>query len=85
MAHDLVIRGGTLYDGTGSPGETGDLAIDAERIVQLGGRADAGEREIDASGLAVAPGFIDLHTHYGAQVWWDPDLTASCWHGSPAS
>ena len=81
MAHDLVIRGGTVYDGTGKPGETGDVAIDGERITQLGGRADAGKREIDASGLAVAPGFIDPHTHYDAQVCWDPDLTPSCWQG----
>ncbi len=81
MAHDLVIRDGTVYDGTGKPGETGDVAIDGERITQLGGRADAGKREIDASGLAVAPGFIDPHTHYDAQVCWDPDLTPSCWQG----
>lgn len=81
MAHDLVIRGGTLYDGTGSPGVTGDLAIDGDRIAQLGGRAGAGTREIDADGLAVAPGFIDPHTHYDAQVCWDPDLTPSCWQG----
>jgi len=81
MAHDLVIRGGTLYDGTGKPGETGDLAIDGERITQVGGRAEPGQREIDASGLAVAPGFIDPHTHYDAQVCWDPDLTPSCWQG----
>jgi N-acyl-D-aspartate/D-glutamate deacylase len=81
MTHDLVIRGGTLYDGTGKPGETGDVAIDGERITQVGGRAEAGRREIDASGLAVAPGFIDPHTHYDAQVCWDPDLTPSCWQG----
>lgn len=81
MAHDLVIRGGTLYDGTGGPGVTGDLAIDGDRIAQVGGRAGAGTREIDADGLAVAPGFIDPHTHYDAQVCWDPDLTPSCWQG----
>lgn len=81
MVHDLVIRGGTLYDGTGKPPETGDLAIDGECITQLGGRVDGGQREIDADGLAVAPGFIDPHTHYDAQVCWDPDLTPSCWQG----
>ncbi len=81
MAHDLVIRGGTLYDGTGKPGETADLAIDGERITQVGGVVGPGEREIDATGLAVAPGFIDPHTHYDAQVCWDPDLTPSCWQG----
>ena len=81
MAHDLVIRGGTIYDGTGRASETGDLAIDGERITQVGGRAGAGTREIDASGLAVAPGFIDPHTHYDAQISWDPSLTPSCWQG----
>jgi len=81
MAHDLVIRGGTLYDGTGSPGEIADLAIDGERITQVGGTIGEGKREIDATGLAVAPGFIDPHTHYDAQICWDPDLTPSCWQG----
>jgi N-acyl-D-amino-acid deacylase len=81
MAHDLVIRGGTLYDGTGSPGKRGDLAIDGERITQVGGEVGPGKREIDATGLAVSPGFIDPHTHYDAQICWDPDLTPSCWQG----
>ena len=81
MPHDLVIRGGTIYDGTGAPGQMGDVAIDGERITQVGGRAEAGRREIDAHGLAVSPGFIDPHTHYDAQVCWDPDLTPSCWQG----
>lgn len=81
MTHDLVIRGGTLYDGTGRAPQTGDLAIDGDRITQVGGRADAGAREIDADGLAVAPGFIDPHTHYDAQICWDPYLTPSCWQG----
>jgi len=81
MPHDLVIRGGTLYDGTGSPARTGDLAIDGDRITRVGGRADRGRREIDADGLAVSPGFIDPHTHYDAQICWDPDLTPSCWQG----
>ncbi|MCP4908753.1 MAG: amidohydrolase family protein [bacterium] len=81
MAHDLVIRGGTLYDGTGKPGALADLAIDGDRITQVGGAVGAGEREIDATGLAVAPGFIDPHTHYDAQICWDRDLTPSCWQG----
>ena len=81
MAHDLVIRGGSLYDGTGKPGEIADLAIDGERITQLGGVVGKGDREIDATGLAVAPGFIEPHTHYDAQICWDPDLTPSCWQG----
>jgi N-acyl-D-aspartate/D-glutamate deacylase len=81
MAHDLVIRGGTIIDGSGEPGRTGDLAIDGDRLTQVGGRAGAGAREIDAGGLAVAPGFIDPHTHYDAQICWDRELTPSCWNG----
>ncbi len=81
MAHELVIRGGTIYDGTGSPGQTGDVAIDGQRLTQVGGVAGRGEREIDAAGLSVAPGFIDPHTHYDAQICWDPALTPSCFQG----
>lgn len=81
MAHDLVIRGGTIIDGSGEPGRTGDVAIDGDRLTQVGGRAGAGAREIDAGGLAVAPGFIDPHTHYDAQICWDRELTPSCWNG----
>jgi N-acyl-D-aspartate/D-glutamate deacylase len=81
MAHDLVIRGGTIVDGTGAPGQTGDVAIDGDMLTQVGGRAGAGKREIDASGLVVSPGFIDPHTHYDAQVCWDRALTPSCWNG----
>ena len=79
--HDLVIRGGTLVDGTGSAPKTGDLAIDGARIAQVGGKAGAARREIDASGLVVAPGWVDVHTHYDGQVTWDPYLTPSSWHG----
>jgi len=79
--HDLVIRGGTLVDGTGAPARTGDLAIEAGRIAQAGGRAGAARREIDADGLLVAPGWVDIHTHYDGQVTWDPYLTPSTWHG----
>ena len=81
MAHDLVIRGGTILDGSGAPGRSGDVAIEGDRLVQVGGRAGAGRRELDASGLAVSPGFIDPHTHYDAQICWDPGLTPSCWNG----
>jgi N-acyl-D-aspartate/D-glutamate deacylase len=79
--HDLVIRGGTLVDGSGEPAETGDLAIDGERITAVGGTAGAARREIDADGLLVAPGWVDIHTHYDGQVTWDPYLTPSSWHG----
>jgi N-acyl-D-amino-acid deacylase len=79
--HDLVIRGGTLVDGTGTPARTGDVAIDGDRIVQAGGKAGAARRDIDADGLLVTPGWVDIHTHYDGQVTWDPYLTPSSWHG----
>jgi len=81
MAHDLVIRGATVIDGSGAPGATGDVAIDGEHLVQVGGRAGAGRREIAAAGLVACPGFIDPHTHYDAQICWDAALTPSCWNG----
>jgi N-acyl-D-aspartate/D-glutamate deacylase len=77
---DLVIKGGTVVDGTGAPGRRADVAITGDRITAIGDRLD-GDRELDASGCVVAPGFIDIHTHYDAQVFWDPALTPSCFHG----
>ncbi len=79
--HDLVLRGGTLVDGTGAPARTGDLAIDGDQLSQVGGQAGAARRDVDASGLLVAPGWVDVHTHYDGQVTWDPYLTPSSWHG----
>jgi N-acyl-D-aspartate/D-glutamate deacylase len=79
--HDLVIRGGTLIDGSGGSRASGDLAVDGDRIAQVGGRAGPARRELDASGLLVAPGFVDVHTHYDGQATWDPLLTPSSWHG----
>ena len=79
--HDLVLRGGTLVDGTGAPARSGDLAIDGSRITQVGGRAGAAQRDVDAAGLLVTPGWVDVHTHYDGQVTWDPYLTPSSWHG----
>jgi N-acyl-D-aspartate/D-glutamate deacylase len=81
MAHDLVIRGGFLVDGTGAPGRTGDLAISGGRIAEVGTVSGRGAREIDAGGLVVAPGFIDPHTHYDAQLTWDPAASCTSWHG----
>src|SRR3954468_7158595 len=80
MAADLVIRGGRVVDGTGAPGYEADVAVDGDRIVDVGPGLD-GKRTLDAGGQVVAPGFIDCHTHYDAQVFWDPALTPSCWHG----
>jgi N-acyl-D-amino-acid deacylase len=77
---ELVIRGGTVIDGTGAPGVRADVAIDNGRISAIGPDL-VGERELDATGHVVAPGFIDIHTHYDAQVFWDPSLTPSCYHG----
>lgn len=81
MAHDIVIRGGQIVDGTGREPVRGDLAIDDGAITAVGEVAGAGEREIDADGLAVTPGFVDVHTHLDAQIGWDPDLTPVSWHG----
>jgi N-acyl-D-aspartate/D-glutamate deacylase len=77
---DLVIRGGTVVDGTGAPGVRADVAIAGDRIAAIGPRL-SGARTLDASGCVVAPGFVDIHTHYDAQVFWDPALTPSCFHG----
>jgi N-acyl-D-aspartate/D-glutamate deacylase len=79
--HDLVIRGGTIVDGTGQPARDGDVAIDGDRVSLVGGKAGPGTREVDAAGLLVTPGWVDIHTHYDGQVTWDPYLTPSCWHG----
>ena len=79
--HDLVIRGGTIIDGTGAPRRVGDIAIEDGVITAVGAVPEPGRREIDASGLLVTPGFVDVHTHYDGQVTWDPMLTPSCWHG----
>ena len=82
MAHDLIIRGGTVLDGTGAAGVRADVAIDGDRITEIGDLSEAeATRELDATGKFVTPGFVDLHTHLDAQVGWDPMLTSSCWHG----
>jgi N-acyl-D-aspartate/D-glutamate deacylase len=81
MPHDIVIRGGSIVDGTGAEPILGDLAIDAGKISAVGMVEGRGAQEIDAAGCLVTPGFIDLHTHLDAQIGWDPDLTPVSWHG----
>jgi N-acyl-D-amino-acid deacylase len=80
MPADVVIRGGTVVDGTGAPGRRADLAITDGVISDIGEGLD-GARLLDAGGHMVTPGFVDIHTHYDAQVFWDPALSPSCWHG----
>ncbi|MFP6780172.1 MAG: amidohydrolase family protein, partial [Gammaproteobacteria bacterium] len=79
---DTVIKNGTIIDGTGLPRHSGDIAIKDGKIAKMGriDEADADE-VIDAKDLIVAPGFVDLHTHYDAQIHWDPYCTISGWHG----
>jgi N-acyl-D-aspartate/D-glutamate deacylase len=79
--HDLVIRGGTVVDGTGAPRRVADVAVDADKIAAVDSDVGRGRREIDAKGLLVTPGFVDVHTHYDGQATWDPYLTPSSWHG----
>ncbi len=81
MPHDLVIRGGFVVDGTGAPGVTGDVAVSGGQIAEVGAVSGRGAQEVDAGGLVVAPGFIDPHTHYDAQLTWDPAASCTSWHG----
>ena len=86
MKHDIIIRNGTVVDGTGAPAVRADVGIKADRIAEIielddGGIDGAGAREIDAEGRLVTPGFVDIHTHLDAQLAWDPIGTSSCWHG----
>ncbi len=81
MGFDLVIRGGTVVDGTGLPAFQADVAVQGGRIAQIGRVTGAGREELDADGLVVCPGFVDVHTHYDVQLDWDPLVTPSCWHG----
>src|SRR5215470_13992195 len=79
--HDLVIRNGTVVDGHGGTPVLADVAVDGGRITAVGDMPDPGREELDATGLVVTPGFVDVHTHYDGQVTWDPLLTPSLWHG----
>jgi len=79
--HDIVIRDGTIIDGTGKAAYTGDVAIADGRLAAVGGKQGPAKRDIDAGGLLVTPGWVDAHTHYDGQAMWDPLLAPSCWHG----
>jgi N-acyl-D-aspartate/D-glutamate deacylase len=76
----IVIRGGDVIDGTGAPRRSADVLVRDGRVAEIGSGL-SGDRELDASGAVVTPGFVDIHTHYDAQVFWDPALTPSCFHG----
>ncbi len=78
---DLIIRSGTIVDGTGAKPFSGDVAIEGNRIVEIGEVSGKGRREIDAKGILVTPGWVDIHTHYDGQASWDPLLAPSSWHG----
>ncbi len=79
--HELIIRGGTVIDGTGAPARTADVAIDGGLITELGVVGGSAARTIDATGLLVTPGFVDIHTHYDGQASWGERMIPSSWHG----
>ncbi len=79
--HDLLIKNGTVVDGNGTPRYRADIAVNNGKITEIGAIADGAKKTIDAGDLIVAPGFIDPHTHYDAQICWDPLITCSSWHG----
>src|SRR5271156_2597513 len=81
MSYDLIIRGGRVVDGSGAAPRTADIAVQDGLIAEVGRIDEAARRTIDADGLTVTPGFVDIHTHFDGQATWDPHLTPSCWHG----
>ena len=82
--HDLVIRGGSLIDGTGAEARIADVAIDGGVVTAVGNITAKGKREIDAAGLLVTPGWVDIHTHYDGQATWDPVLAPAMREGGVA-
>ena len=83
--HDLVIRNASLVDGTGSPQRVSDIAVNGKIVSEVGDKLAAGKREINAEGLLLTPGWVDIHTHYDGQATWDPYLAPSSWHGVTTS
>ncbi|MGH8977401.1 MAG: amidohydrolase family protein, partial [Acidimicrobiia bacterium] len=81
MTYDLVVRGGTVVDGTGASPRTADVAVDSGLIVAVGEADGSARRVVDADGALVAPGFVDIHTHYDGQATWDERRVPSSWHG----
>src|SRR5437773_11255935 len=81
MAYDILIKSGTVIDGTGAPARRADVGIADGKIIELGALSGSARRTVDADGLVVAPGIIDPHTHYDAQICWDGAPTPSSWHG----
>src|ERR1700728_3578165 len=81
MPADLVIRNGLVVDGWGGPPRRADVAVTGDRIVEVGPGLARGRRDVDADGLLVTPGFVDIHTHYDGQATWDPMLAPSSQHG----
>src|ERR1700749_4258048 len=81
MSYDLIIRGGRVVDGSGAAPRTADMAVQDGLIAEVGRDVGPARRTVDADGLLVTPGFVDVHTHFDGQATWDPHLTPSCWHG----
>src|SRR5262245_24070483 len=80
-SYDVVVRGGLVIDGTGAPARSADIAVRDGRIAEVGRVEGSATTTIDASGAVVAPGFVDIHTHYDGQATWDEHLAPSSWHG----
>ncbi|HEX2172770.1 MAG TPA: amidohydrolase family protein [Dehalococcoidia bacterium] len=81
MAYDLLVKNARIVDGTGTGSFIGDVAVQGETIAAVGTADGSAKRVIDADGLVLAPGFIDTHTHYDGQLFWDPLLSPTSWHG----
>ena len=81
MPYDVIIKNGTLIDGTGAASQMADVAIQGDKILEVGTLNARAKKTIDADGHLVTPGFVDIHTHFDAQIMWDPIATSSCWHG----